>query len=85
MARSTGKTQLATVFRNGGSQAVRLPREFQFAGDRVRVRRVGQGVLLEPVVTDPQDWFAALDTFGSEPFMPEGSSQPKAPRRKIFR
>jgi antitoxin VapB len=85
MMRSKGKTQLATLFRNGGSQAVRLPREFQFAGRRVRVRRVGEGVLLEPVVTDPQDWFAALDEFGAERFMPEGRSQPKTPRRKIFR
>jgi antitoxin VapB len=85
MARPNGKTQLATLFRNGGSQAVRLPREFQFAGDRVRVRRIGRGVLLEPVVTDPQDWFAALDTFDAQPFMPEGRSQPKTPRRKIFR
>jgi antitoxin VapB len=85
MVQSKGKTQLATLFRNGGSQAVRLPREFQFAGDRVRVRRIRQGVLLEPLVTDPQDWFAALDAFDAEPFMPEGRSQPKTPRRKIFR
>jgi len=85
MVRSKGTTQLATLFRNGGSQAVRLPRAFQFAGDRVRVRRIGQGVLLEPVVADPQHWFAALDAFDAEPFMPEGRSQPKTPRRKIFR
>jgi antitoxin VapB len=85
MGRPKGKTQLATLFRNGGSQAVRLPREFQFAGHRVRVRRVGQGVLLEPVMTDPADWFAALDAFDAEPFMPDGRAQPKTPRRKMFR
>jgi virulence-associated protein VagC len=37
------------LFRNGGSQAVRLPKEFQFVGTEVRVRRSGSGVLLEPV------------------------------------
>lgn len=37
-------------------------REFRFAGDRVRIRRVGRGVLLEPVVTDVAEWFAELDT-----------------------
>lgn len=75
----------AALFKNGGSQAVRLPRQFQFPGDRVRIRRVGQGVLLEPMSCDPSEWFAALDAFNSEPFMPEGHPQPKMPRRKIFR
>lgn len=40
----------AKLFRNGGSQAVRLPKEFQFAGTEVRIRREGQSVVLEPVV-----------------------------------
>ncbi len=39
----------ARLFTNGGSQAVRLPREFRFEGDEVTVRRLGRGVLLEPV------------------------------------
>jgi virulence-associated protein VagC len=39
----------AKLFRNGGSQAVRLPKEFQFAGMEVRIRREGQSVVLEPV------------------------------------
>ncbi len=30
-------TATAKVFKNGRSQAVRLPREFRFDGDRVRV------------------------------------------------
>ena len=43
-------TTTAKLFRNGRSQAVRLPREFRFEGDRVRVRRAGRGVLVEPIV-----------------------------------
>ena len=39
----------AKLFWNGRSQAVRLPKEFRFEGDRVRVTRMGAGVLLEPV------------------------------------
>ena len=46
------KTDIAKLFQNGRSQAVRLPREFRFEGDRVRIRRVGQGVLLEPIIQD---------------------------------
>ena len=42
-----GKT--ATLFTNGGSQAVRLPKEFRLPGTVVSVRRLGRGVLLEPL------------------------------------
>ncbi len=38
----------AKLFRNGRSQAVRLPKEFRFQGQEVNVRRVGKGVILEP-------------------------------------
>jgi antitoxin VapB len=78
------KTDIAKLFQNGRSQAVRLPREFRFEGDRVRIRRMGQGVLLEPIIQDPKEWFRKLDEFNSEPFMPEGRKQPKTPKRRIF-
>jgi antitoxin VapB len=40
---------IAKLFNNGGSQAVRLPKEFRFEGSEVSVRRVGTGVLIEPL------------------------------------
>jgi antitoxin VapB len=40
---ATGK-----IFRNGRSQAVRLPKEFRFKGEEVEIRRSGQKVILEP-------------------------------------
>ena len=39
----------AKLFKNGRSQAVRLPVDFRFEGVEVKVSRVGNGVLLEPV------------------------------------
>jgi antitoxin VapB len=75
---------IARLFRNGRSQAVRLPREFRLPGDRVRVRRVADGVLLQPIIADAAEWFAALGRFGPEPFMPEGRNQPAAPVRSVF-
>ena len=33
------EVKVAKLFRNGGSQAVRLPAEFRFEGDEVYVRR----------------------------------------------
>jgi antitoxin VapB len=38
-----------TIFLNGRSQAVRIPKEFRFEGKEVSIRRLGNGVLLEPV------------------------------------
>lgn len=40
----------AKLFRNGRSQAVRLPKEFRFEGNEVRIRRLGESVVLEPVI-----------------------------------
>ena len=75
---------IAKLFMNGRSQAVRLPQEFRFEGDRVRIRRVGRGVLLEPIVTNAAEWFAELDRFGPEPFLAEGRGQPVTPAREVF-
>ena len=78
------KTDIAKLFQNGRSQAVRLPREFRFEGDRVRIRRVAQGVLLEPLVQDPKELFRRLDELNSEPFPPR-SSQPPARKRPVLK
>jgi len=79
------KTEIAKLFRNGRSQAVRLPREFRFAGNHVRIRRVGEGVLLEPVIQGPAEWFEKLDALNSEPFLPDGRRQPAPPKRTVFK
>lgn len=78
------KTDIAKLFLNGRSQAVRLPKEFRFAGDRVRIRRVGQGVLLEPIIEDTKEWFRKLDEFNSEPF-PSRAEQPMPTKRPAIK
>jgi len=70
---------IAKIFKHGRSQAVRLPLAFRLPGDRVRVRRVETGILLEPMVTDIDAWFAELDRFADVPFMEEGRLQPPMP------
>ena len=77
--------EYARLFRNGGSQAVRLPKEHRFPGDRVRVTKVPGGVLLQPVYSDPEEWFAAIDAAGlGVPFMEEGRVQPPPQERRLF-
>ena len=39
----------AKLFQHGGSQAVRLPKEFRFEGEEVAIEKRGSGVLLKPV------------------------------------
>ena len=48
----------AKIFMTGRSQAVRLPKEFRFESDEVRIRKEGNAVILESL---PEDW-SWLDT-----------------------
>ncbi|MSP01198.1 MAG: AbrB/MazE/SpoVT family DNA-binding domain-containing protein [Acetobacteraceae bacterium] len=43
----------AKIFWSGRSQAVRLPKQYRFDADEVRIRRQGNRVVLEPI---PRDW-----------------------------
>ena len=71
----------AKLFKSGRSQAVRLPKEFRFEGKEVRIRRVGQGVLLEPLETriNMKAVFEAMDRLGVE--FPEREPQPPEQER----
>lgn len=72
-------TGIAKLFTHGRSQAVRLPKEFRLPGDRVRVRHMGDGVLLEPIAGDTEAWFAELDRFADVPILEDGRNQPPTP------
>jgi antitoxin VapB len=66
----------AKIFMHGRSQAVRLPKEFRLPGKEVKVTRVGNAVLLEPIeeqkLFDPGAFWAKLDALGARDFLPEG-------------
>ena len=63
----------AEIFRTGGSQAVRLPKEVRFEEDQgeVRVRREGRRVILEPLDEWPEAFPAALGSCADFPEPPE--------------
>ncbi len=67
----------AKLFMHGRSQAVRLPKKFWLPGKEVRVRKVGSGVLLEPVEKkfDAKAWRAKLDALGAADFLRKGRSK----------
>lgn len=58
----------AKIFMSNRSQAVRLPKDFQFNTQEVFIRKQGDEVVLSP---RPQDWTAYLDSgpVASEGFM----------------
>jgi antitoxin VapB len=60
---------------HGRSQAVRLPKEFRLPGREVRVSRIGDKVILEPLEKAPFDvegWRAELAAAGAGEFLSEG-------------
>ena len=64
----------AKLFKTGRSQAVRLPKEYRFDGDRVFIKRVGDSVVLIPYREPWQSLFDSLEQF-SDDFM-EDREQP---------
>ena len=54
----------AKLFRNGESQAVRLPKEFRFAGKEVFIKRVGDAVVLLPKA---KSWDTLIESLAKFP------------------
>ncbi len=73
----------AKLFTHGRSQAVRLPKEFRFEGREVRVTKVGERVILEPITPAETTPWGAIDQLGDFPFMPEGREQPEMPADRV--
>ncbi|MCC7241186.1 MAG: antitoxin [Acidobacteria bacterium] len=65
----------AKVFMTNRSQAVRLPKQFQFATDEVLIRKVGDDVILSP---RPRDWksYLASAPVASDAFMADADDLP---------
>lgn len=53
----------AKIFKHGNSQAVRLPKEFRFAGTEVQIKRSGAGILLLPTQLTYEQVMAVVKRF----------------------
>jgi len=73
----------AKVFQSGNSQAIRLPKEFRIRGERVRIFRHGNQIVLEPLEPTWDALFESLADF-PEDFMQHGRLQPEAQERESF-
>ena len=77
------KPKIAKIFKNGSSQAVRLPKEFRFEGDEVLIRKKGNAVILSP---RPRSWdaFFKETPLPSEDFMSNREDLPAQKREGMF-
>lgn len=73
----------AKLFRNGQSQAVRLPREFQFEGTEVMAKRSGDCVVLIPIKNSWDALIKSLEMF-SEDFMLDREQPTAQQKRDLF-
>jgi antitoxin VapB len=83
---SQAGTKMAKLFKNGRSQAVRLPKEFRFKGTEVAVRRdpvTGEVVLSQPRAEPTisfDEWFALYDAIPDSAPAEEYAKLPPSPK-----
>ena len=65
----------AKVFMTGRSQAARLPKEFRFKRDKVRIRTEGDAVILEPLSGD-WSWLDAIKRPVDADFLKAAAERP---------
>lgn len=71
----------AKIFKNGRSQAVRLPREFRFDCEEVFVQKQGDKVILSAKEPGWDEFFDSVSVFG-EDFLSEREDLP--PQERSF-
>ena len=75
--------EIAKLFQNGQSQAVRLPKEFRFQGDEVYIKKLGNAVILLPMDNPWQTWLESLDLFTAD-FMEARKQPAQQARASLF-
>lgn len=68
-------TATAKIFQTGRSQAVLLPEEYGFDADEVKVTKISDRVILEPLKSEAGMPWDVMDSLGDKIFMPEGREQ----------
>jgi antitoxin VapB len=72
----------AKIFKNGRSQAVRLPKKYRFEGDEVYIKQSGNVVVLIPKDNQWKDVFESVKMF-SDDFMETREQPPLETRESV--
>lgn len=75
--------EIAKIFQNGKSQAVRLPKEFRFQSEKVFIKKMGNAVVLLPCEDAWQTWLDNLGLF-SDDFMETRDQPEQQIRESLF-
>ena len=73
----------AKVLKNGGSQAIRLPKECRISSDEVMVNKIGDIVILLPKQNKWDSFMKAVDMF-SDDFMADGRARDKVQENEVI-
>jgi antitoxin VapB len=83
-SQTKGGLKKASLFMNGRSQAVRLPKEFRFEGTHVYARKDGNRVILSPVDDRIERLIALMGSIPDFPDIPKAPAEPMRPEIKEY-
>ncbi|MDR1286857.1 MAG: antitoxin [Treponema sp.] len=75
--------QTARLFINGRSQAVRLPKEYQFKGEDVYIQKIGDAVIIFPMDKEWETFLHGLNNFSADYFSEERDQGKNQEREEI--
>ena len=77
-------TMVAKVFKNGRSQAIRIPKEYRVDSDEVYIEKVGDTLVIKPKKDDKWDsFFDALKDVDTKEFLKSRDQLPLQ-ERELF-
>ena len=77
-------TQLAKVFQNGRSQAIRIPKEFRVDTTEVYIEKIGETLVIRPKTQNRWDnFFNMLDEVDTSDFLLD-RVQPPLDNKELF-
>lgn len=73
----------AKIFKNGDSQAIRLPKDYRFKGKEVYIRKDGDNVVLSPIDDVIDQFWNTLNNFSEDLIMDRNQPRDYDKRNKI--
>ena len=77
--------QTAKLFKNGQSQAVRLPKEFRMAGKEVYIKKQGEAIVLWPKEKSWAPLFESLNHFEKDFRIERNQPEENQKREPMFK
>jgi len=70
-------SQIAKIFMNGRSQAIRLPKEFRFNTDEVYITKQGQNIIITAKIPTWDEFFDCNSAFTDDYLNERDDTQPQ--------